>query len=113
MKELSRKYIIKNYRYFVAICVVYYLCPVLMLLGNDVIVLMSLSIKYIPVVVLITSIIFATKNNFHLYFSCITAILWIPVLIIKFDFIIIMIILFIISLTGQLLGIIIYKFLNR
>jgi len=113
MEELLRKYIIKNYRYFIAICVVYYLCPILMLLGNDVIVLMSLSIKYIPVVVLITSIIFATKNNFHLYFSCITAILWIPVLIIKFDFIIIIIILFVISLTGQLLSIIIHKFLNR
>ena len=97
MEELLRKYIIKNYRYFIAICVVYYLCPILMLLGNDVIVLMSLSIKYIPVVVLITSIIFASKNNFHLYFSCITAILWIPVLI----------------LTGQLLGMIIHKFLNR
>ena len=113
MKDLFKNYILKNRKYYISTCMAYYLCPFLMFLGyTDLIVLLAFSKIYIPLTVLTVSAIFSANNHFQWYFSAFIAILWLPVLLIRFDFIIIMGILFVVSVFGQSLGMIVYKFFN-
>ena len=97
---------IKKYIPYIVIALIYYLMPAFLAIDTGSAIFILLLI--IPSIVFLTAILFSKKQGFKWYFSVIVAILWLPNIIILNDSATIYAFIYaVISIFGQLLGMII------
>lgn len=97
---------IKKYIPYIVIALIYYLMPTFLAIDTGSAIFILLLI--IPSIVFLTAILFSKKQGFKWYFSVIVAILWLPNIIILNDSATIYAFIYaVISILGQLLGMII------
>lgn len=97
---------IKKYIPYIVIALIYYLMPTFLAIDTGSAIFILLLI--IPSIVFLTAILFSKKQGFKWYFSVIVAILWLPNIIILNDSATIYAFIYaVISIFGQLLGMII------
>ena len=111
MEEFLKKSLVQKYKYTIVIVVVYYVLPIFVYLlparhpSDSMIYALYLWCIIIPLVIFISSIIFAIYNDLQWYFTLRVAILWLLYMVI-FGAGSLMFVgaYFVISLTGQLIG---------
>ena len=115
MEDFFKKCLFSNYKYSIIIAVSYYLLPPISLIvpvkdaWDRPFIFLIISFILIPLIIFITSMVFASYHILQWYFSLRIFILGLPYILFGTPLLIVGAVFFVISIIGQYIGTLIYE----